>query len=1352
MPPTEDVPMPRRRPRFGVWLWLTGLPGLLLGALLALTLAVGLWAGREGSLPQALGWLQALSEHQPDRFGQLSVEHAQGSLLGGGHIGELRWTRNGLTVHARALSLRPEGATWRRLFAGQGLWLPHLHLDRLEIDDRRPPSPTPTSPPASLALPLDLDLPFSLDALVLRAQNLTLGSIRAHYHHAVRADPGRHAQGHTLRLDGLSFADGRYEGELQLGSGPGLPLTLHLRGEVQVPWEGSTLKLPAQAKVEGSLAGEQARLQAELRLQAKAPSNALPELRAQATLAPWAPMPLQSLQLQAQSLDLAWLWPTAPRTRLDGRAQVDPDGPGWNVRLTLDNVQPGPLDDARLPLTRLEAEGRWQPGRWQIDRLDARLPQGQLQAQGWLEPVAAGTPPRWHAQARLQGLNPAALWSTLPDDRWDGALTACQPTNTRNDRPIQTGAEATPQPQAPVPESAACASPQATPTLTAHLRSTGPKTANEAVPLRLQQAVLRARWQPATPGGDLHGGQLVFDTLQMHAAGLRVEAKGHLDLDRRRIEGLLDAQAPGLRLQWQGQQDAEQGRGMLMAEVEQAPMAWRWLEQLTREPLLASALAPLRQLPAPGAGQARLDLRWDGGWRALLAPEATGPSLTWQAKLDLPHWQQTPSAPPQPDPTPPSALRLEQVRLAFQGQGPRAQVDLQGTVESPLGRLTAQLQTEAAWNARSAQAHLNLSMLNLDLAPPARPGERWQIGLSTPQAISWSQDAGLSLGAGGLDLRWRGVPSPGTESPPSAPVPLRWDGLRWQAGAWQTTGQLKDLPLSWLDAWARPPGRPSLLAQAGVDGELWLNATWQVDWPADPGTAPRLRARVQRSRGDLGTRAEIALGGGSGARVQAGLREATLSLDAADGAMAWRLRWDSERLGQLDAELTTPLAPPDALHPGWHWPEQAPLQGTVRGRWPELGVWSALAPPGWRLAGRVQTDLQIDGTRARPLWRGELRAHDMALRSTLDGLAFQDGELQARFDGDRLRLERLQLAGAGGAKVGGLIQAAGELELGPDGRPGNAALTLDARALRVSARADRRLTLSGQLEARLSAERLQVRGRLRADGARIVLPDDLAPRLGDDVVRRDGGEAPAPVQESRVRPDVRIELDLGPRFEVAGLGLQAQLGGELSLVSTPQQPAPRVLGEVRTVRGDYRAYGQRLSLETGVLRFTGPYDDPVLDIVAVRPQSSQRVGVQVRGSAQAPVVRLFAEPELPDSEKLAWLVLGRPATGAGAEAALLQQAALALLAGRGEGLGGGLAGALGLDELSLRGSTGDGAEATALTLGKRLSNRLYLGYERTLASTTGTVSIFYDVSRRLTVRARAGEENAIDLVLTLQHD
>ena len=68
------------------------------------------------------------------------------------------------------------------------------------------------------------------------------------------------------------------------------------------------------------------------------------------------------------------------------------------------------------------------------------------------------------------------------------------------------------------------------------------------------------------------------------------------------------------------------------------------------------------------------------------------------------------------------------------------------------------------------------------------------------------------------------------------------------------------------------------------------------------------------------------------------------------------------------------------------------------------------------------------------------------------------------------------------------------------------------------------------------------------------------------------------------------------------------------------------------------------------------------------------------------------------------MVLGRSAASGGAEAALLQQAALALLGG-GAGSGtGGIAKRVGLDEIGFKGpGTGEDASAAALTFGKRLS-------------------------------------------------
>ncbi|MGZ5276928.1 MAG: translocation/assembly module TamB domain-containing protein, partial [Caldimonas sp.] len=112
--------------------------------------------------------------------------------------------------------------------------------------------------------------------------------------------------------------------------------------------------------------------------------------------------------------------------------------------------------------------------------------------------------------------------------------------------------------------------------------------------------------------------------------------------------------------------------------------------------------------------------------------------------------------------------------------------------------------------------------------------------------------------------------------------------------------------------------------------------------------------------------------------------------------------------------------------------------------------------------------------------------------------------------------------------------------------------------------------------------------------------------------------------------------------------------------------------------------------------------------------------------------------------------LGRASEGVGrADTALLQRAALALLAGEGPGVTDRITRAIGLDEISVRQSEGEVKE-TIVSLGKQISKRWYVGYERGLNATTGSWQLIYRIARRLTVRAQAGGDNSLDLIWTLR--
>jgi translocation and assembly module TamB len=297
-------------------------------------------------------------------------------------------------------------------------------------------------------------------------------------------------------------------------------------------------------------------------------------------------------------------------------------------------------------------------------------------------------------------------------------------------------------------------------------------------------------------------------------------------------------------------------------------------------------------------------------------------------------------------------------------------------------------------------------------------------------------------------------------------------------------------------------------------------------------------------------------------------------------------------------------------------------------------------------------------------------------------------------------------------------------------------------------------------------------GKFDVDEGLIDFTRSDAPTLSDDVVvvRAKGVPSPAAaasaaataegattvpitavVAPSAAKPGREVALDLrvalGDKLRVRGRGLDTGLRGELHITSPGGKLA--VDGTVRAADGTYAAYGQKLSIDRGLIMFNGDVANPRLDIEATRPNIDVRVGVAVSGSAAYPRVRLFSEPELSEIDKLSWLVMGRASDGLGrTDTALLQRAALALLSGEGGGPTEQFTKALGLDDISVRQTTDGDVKETVIALGKQISRRWYVGYERGLNATTGSFQLIYRIAQRFTLRAQGGEDNSLDLIWT----
>lgn len=222
-------------------------------------------------------------------------------------------------------------------------------------------------------------------------------------------------------------------------------------------------------------------------------------------------------------------------------------------------------------------------------------------------------------------------------------------------------------------------------------------------------------------------------------------------------------------------------------------------------------------------------------------------------------------------------------------------------------------------------------------------------------------------------------------------------------------------------------------------------------------------------------------------------------------------------------------------------------------------------------------------------------------------------------------------------------------------------------------------------------------------------------------------------------------------------------------------------GTIQTVDGTYRAYGQDLTIDRGVVNFQGPLDNPGVNVRAVRKGVAVEAGVEVTGTAQKPKVTLVSEPAVPDSEKLSWMIIGRGSNSADRDSTLLLTAAAAIFGDDDDSTTRKIAKSLGIDDLSL--STGSltaadsravgskvaiapGADASAsiigsddpllsqriISLGKRFNDQVYLSFDQSVTTAASILKFNYQYSRQLSLIARTGADNAVDVLYQLSFD
>jgi len=1244
--------------------------------------------------------------------GALEVDGATGTLIDTVQARRIAWRGVETQVEATDVAL-----TWLpSVLWSRGIVVHGLGARAVSIDFK--PSERAATLPESLALPVDIEIErLAVGSLAWRVG--TSGGKMEGLEFSYRGGAGAHRM-NDLRVVTMF-------GTLTGGAALGARAPFTLDGTLELAGDATLRDARVNLAMNGTLSS------LAIDVTGRAGEG---KLTGHAALSPLATVPLVSLAVDAQDVDLAAWEPALPNTRIAAKVNAQPADGGLAGTIDATNALAGSLDAGRSPLRALSTRFAWRPESITLDAISADL-EGGGKATGKARIVLVGAnSSSWALD--LRDIDAHRLYAPLITTRLAGSIVADLDPRVRTisgnlvDRQLSGG-------------------------LAVDFAAGFDDTRVEATRFRLRAG-----------GGELAGhvrfdldGRRAFaaDAVATHLDPSRFGAYPAASLDGKvTLTGVLKpawrvdadvAIASGSRLSGaplhgtvRGGAEANHlrnaaidltiGSATLVGSGSVGEPGDRMTATLDAPHL--KDLVPLLPASAPRTldGALHVDAQMTGTPSvAGFDVTAKGTQLTLGGAFAIDKLDAHATVAP---------ADAANARKDFTSRLLRVDLDAQN-VKTPSGDVTgAQARVVGTLAAHTVTIMLASDELGLDAT--AHGGLQGNPASDAPNALGWNGAIDSLAGRGPWALR---LVSPATLSFGRRKAHLGEAHLSvaegtvdigefsWDEGRITSRGRFAAVPVATV---ARLAGRPLPMRST-----LTLGGNWSL------AAAPRLTGTVSvyKEQGDLWLARES---DAATANLAAGITELEMNARVQDDAVQATAKFRSARAGTADATLSIgadPAAPPGHLSP------TAPLALTLVADLASLQLLQPWAGTSAVIDGRVHLDLAARGTIRDAPVSGTVLGTELRVDAAQHGLHFKNGRINAHVENRRVTLDELDFsAGEGTFHASGSLAAATE---SIDSAAAN--VTWHAEKFHLFNRPDFNLVVTGAGKLALAKGKVSLNGSLKADEGRFVYQFDPNATLGDDVVVKGW----PPRSSDALRPSdvplvVDVELDLGERLTFVGRGLDTALRGSVRVRNGPAGFTGR--GMLYTVNGTYFAYGQRLSIDPGRLIFDGPLDNPGLDIIALRRGLPVEAGVAVTGSVKVPIITLVSYPPVPDSEKLSWLVMGQSLDrSSGGDLAALQAASAALLGPNSKPVTTSIAQSMGLDDISVRSSAAGARTVSArgtpdatgqvVSIGKRLSENLTVAWEQGLTVATNALRIEYSLTTSLSVRAEAGTVSGLGL-------
>ncbi|KNC93102.1 autotransporter assembly complex protein TamB [Trabulsiella odontotermitis] len=417
------------------------------------------------------------------------------------------------------------------------------------------------------------------------------------------------------------------------------------------------------------------------------------------------------------------------------------------------------------------------------------------------------------------------------------------------------------------------------------------------------------------------------------------------------------------------------------------------------------------------------------------------------------------------------------------------------------------------------------------------------------------------------------------------------------------------------------------------------------------------------------------------------------------------------------------------------------LGGTVNIRDFSLAMINPIFSRGEKAAGKLNANLRLGGNLQGPQLFGQMQLNGVDIDGNFMPFDMQPSHLTMNFNGTSSTLQ------------GSVLTQQGQINLSGDADWSQidnwrANIAAKGSRVRITVPPMVRLDVSPDVEFTATPSLFTLDGNVDVPWARIVVHDlpESAVGVSSDEVMLNNDLQPEKPQTAAIPINSNLNIHVGNNVRIDAFGLKARLTGDLKVAQDKQGLG--LNGQINIPSGRFHAYGQDLIVRKGELLFSGPPDQPLLNIEAIRnPEATENdviAGVRVTGSADQPKAEVFSDPAMSQQEALSYLLRGQGLDSEQSDSAAMTSMLVGLGVAQSGQVVGKIGETFGVSNLALD-TQGVGDSSQVVVSGYVLPG-LQVKYGVGIFDSLATLTLRYRLMPKLYLEAVSGVDQALDLL------